>query len=208
MSLPTMNAALRTDTGKGFNRRLRAAGRVPAVVYGNGKEPTAVSIEPKLVAKLLNGEFGRNTVMNVVIEGQSEPRLCIFKDYQVHPWKRTLVHVDLWEISPDKRLVLEVPFGRTGLHVTEKLGGRVEIIRRTIKVSCLPDKVPAIIEYDVSQEAEDSTGIRVSQLTMPDGLIALYKSDYAVLRIRPPKAEIAAAEAEEGEEAAPAGAEE
>ncbi len=198
MARPTMDAALRKETGKGYNRRLRAAGKVPAVIYGNGKASTAVSVNPKEVVSYLNGEFGRNTILNVNVEGETEPRLCIFKDHQVHPWKRTLLHLDLWEIDPDKPLVLQVPFGRTGYHESEKLGGRVEIVRRTLKVSCLPADLPPIIEYDVSQEDAESVGVRISQLTMPDGLTALYKTDFAVLRIRPPKM----AEEEELEEGA------
>lgn len=201
MALATLQASTRAGIGKGHNRRLRAAGKVPAVVYGAAKEPTAVSVDPKQVVAVLNGSHGKNTLLDLVIEGEDAPRLVLIKDYQVQPWKRTLIHVDFWEVIPDSLLILDVPFRRIGKAAVEKLGGRVQIIRRTIKVRCKPAHIPAAIEVDVTGLPAAIASFPISQIPMPEGVEALYKIDYNVMRIKLQSKADAAAEAAEAAEA-------
>lgn len=184
MERPTLNVSVRENTGKGYNRRLRATGEIPGVLYGQGKTPVSFSVGPKPLVAMLNGDFGKNTVMSVIIEGDSTPRTAIIKDFQVHSWKRTLMHIDLWEISEDTSLSIEVPFKKLGVSLVEESGQYVRITRSTIKVRCTAANIPTAIEFDMTQLAEDAVGLRISLVPMPEGVEALYNHDYNLLRFK------------------------
>lgn len=199
-----LNVTVRRDTGKGPNRRLRAAGLVPAVVYSRGKDPVSVIAQPKEVVAHLNGEFGRNGAINLQIEGEKSPRLAIIKEYTVHPWQRSLEHIDFWEITPDTILTLTVPFAGVGKTETEKQGGRVRYTRDDVMVRCKPDDVPAKITYDLSSLPFGPHNITISQIPLPKGVTAHFKNDYSLIQVQLPKV-VTDEEAKEGEEgAAPA----
>lgn len=201
MSRPTIDATRREGIGKGPNRRLRAAGQVPGVIYGNGIEPTPLALEPRQVVSVLDGPLGRNSVVDLSVDGAT--RMAIVKDYQVHPWKRKLLHVDLMEITDKTPLTLTVPFKRTGLAPAEKLGARVEIHRDYVTVRCIASTIPAAVEYDMALIEGDYAEVSISEVPMPEGVEALYRKDYKLLRLRIPSAaelaaELAAEEAEAG----------
>ena len=204
MARATLNADSRTETGKGVSRRLRSAGRVPSVLYGKGTDPKTLSVAPKDVLKILEGEHGRNTPIDLQVEGEKGTHLTIIKELQVHPWKRTLKHVDFWEISEDGQIAVAVPLRRVGRSELEKLGGRVQMVRRTMKVRCKPADIPATIDFDMTQLPENNL-VMASQMNMPEGVTPLYRNDFKVLHVKVPKtvknAEEDAAEAEEGDNA-------
>jgi len=199
MERPTLNVSVRENTGKGFNRRLRAEGEIPGVLYGQGKTPVSFSVGPKPIVAMLNGDFAKNTVMNVAIEGESTPRTAIIKDYQVHAWKRTLVHIDLWEINEDTKLSIEIPFKKIGVSAVEESGQNVRITRSTIKVRCTAANIPMAIEYDMTTLPADAVGLRISSVPMPEGVEALFKHDYNLLRFKKAR-DAAELDEEEGEE--------
>jgi large subunit ribosomal protein L25 len=209
MERPTLNVSLRENTGKGFNRRLRAAGEIPGVLYGQGKTPVSFSVGPKPIVAMLNGDFGKNTVMNVAIEGESTPRTAIIKDYQVHSWKRTMVHIDLWEITEDTSLSIEVPFKKIGVSAVEESGQNVRITRSNVKIRCTAANIPMAVEFDMTSLPADAVGLRISAVPMPEGVEALYNHDYNLLRFKVARdAEELEDEEGEGEEAAEAAPEE
>ncbi|MEC9072565.1 MAG: 50S ribosomal protein L25, partial [Myxococcota bacterium] len=194
MERPVVNAEVRTETGKGANRRLRAAGRFPAVVYGTGTEPVSITLEPSKMADLLNGAYGRNTVMDLQIEGEDSPRLVIVKDLQLHAIRRTLVHMDLWQIAEDKPLNLRVPFRRIGMSAAEKLGAVVHQSRAVVHIRCLPADIPPGIEFDMTTLTGEFPSVNISEVPMPDGVEATYKQDYSMLRLSAARAMVAAEE--------------
>ncbi len=189
MARMTLNASARTATGKGANRQLRRDGKVPAVIYGSGKEATSLAVDPKQVLTVLHGPLGRNTPIDLHVEGDEGGRLAIIKDYQVHPTKRRLLHVDLWEVDADKELELDVPFRKVGRAAAEQRGAKVRQVRFDVRVRCTADNVPAAIEYDMSQVEGDLAAISISEVTMPEGVTAVYKDDYSVLQLKIPRAE-------------------
>jgi large subunit ribosomal protein L25 len=178
----------RSETGKGPNRRLRAEGRVPAVVYGKGIETVLVSVLPRPVVDALNGEYGRNTVFDLQVEDGGPSHTVIMRDFQLHPWRRTLEHIDFWAIGDGTELVLDVPLRREGRAALESIGGKVRQTRATVKIRCLPANIPAAIPVDMTRLTMDSVGLKVSELKMPEGVEALYKSDYKIIDVRVPKA--------------------
>ena len=189
MSRPTLNASLRTATGKGAARKLRSQGLVPAVIYGGGKPATNLSIHPKALVGLLNAPKGRYQAIEIQVEGESTPRLALVKDYLVHPFKRTLRHVDFQQVTEDQRVTMKVPLVRDGVAPLEKAGGKVRFTHKVIKISCTVANLPSEIAYDLNGVTEESKirPPRVSDIPMPDGVQAIYKDDYSFIQVKLPK---------------------
>lgn len=177
----------RTATGNGPNRRLRQGGVVPAVVYTKGKAPVPVSADPKAIVAHLHGPLGRNGAIDLQIEGEATPRLAIVQEYTVHPWKRSLEHVDFWEITPDTVLTITVPFSGEGRSESEKQGGRVRFTRDDIVVRCKPADVPARVTFDMTSLPAGDHNLTISKIPMPKGVTAYYKHDYSLIQVHLPK---------------------
>ncbi len=192
MTRPTLNVSLRAETGNGPNRRLRAAGTVPAVVYTKGKTPVSIQADPKAVAAVLNGPYGRNGAVTLQVEGEAAPRLAIIQDYSVHPWKRSLEHIDFWEISEDSVLTITVPFAGEGKSEAEKQGGRVRFTRDDMVVRCKAVDVPKKITFDMAALSAADHNITVSKIPLPAGVTAHFKHDYSMIQVFMPKATAAA----------------
>ncbi len=184
---PSLAASLRSDLGKGPNRRLRASGGVPAIVYSKGKEAVKVSVSPKDVVLLLQGPLARNTVMNLTIEGESTPRLAYMREYQVHPVKRTLEHIDFLEINADTELTVTVPFAGEGRSESEKQGGKVRFTRDYIQVRAKPAAIPAKVAFDMTSLPAGDHNITISKIPMPEGVSPVFKHDFSLIQISVPK---------------------
>lgn len=149
--MPTVIAAqLRTPGGKNVNRRIRKAGKIPAVIYGPGKPPVVVSVDPNDVKTILYSESGRNTIFTISVDG-SEQSNAMVKDYQRDPVQGHLLHTDFLEIAMDRLLVLTVNVEIVGEAEGVKLdGGIMDIVTHSIEVECLPSDIPESIKVDVS----------------------------------------------------------
>lgn len=146
----TIAAEPRATRGKNEARRLRVAMRIPAVVYGTGKDPVAVSVSPKEVNKILFSSSGVNTIFNVDIPGVENTPVMVV-DWQHDPIKNTLLHVDMKRIDLSKRLNVKVPVHTTGDPIgVKQQGGLYEIITREIEIECLPDEIPEHFEVNVA----------------------------------------------------------
>ena len=198
MSTIALPAKARPETGKGSNRRLRAAGEVPAVVYGVGaSEQINVSVKPIDIVRVLKGDMGVNTVLQLEVDGAAGPKVLI-KDYQLHPVRRTLLHVDLLAVADDKPVRVNVPVDYQGLSPLEKLGAKRRVLSRTVSVSCLPLDIPQSIPYSMTG-IERPVVVYASELELPSNVTPAYKRDFAVISVR---AKGAGKEALEEEEAA------
>lgn len=187
MQRASLEASRREEHGKGPNRRLRARGLIPAVVYGRGREARSLSITPGEVASILNGAYGKNTVVDLRIEDEDEPRMTLIKHYQLHSWKRMLQHVDFWEIHPEQVLTLEVPLVQIGDSPARRAGGRIHQVRDSLWIRCLPRDIPAGIEFDMSQVPAETHNIMVSQVSTPEGVEPIYRHDFNVMRVKMPR---------------------
>jgi len=149
--MPTVIAAqLRTPGGKNVNRRIRKAGKIPAVIYGPGKPPVVVSVDPNDVKTILYSESGRNTIFTISVDG-SEQSNAMVKDYQRDPVQGHLLHTDFLEIAMDRLLALTVNVEIVGEAEGVKLdGGIMDIVTHSIEVECLPSDIPESIKVDVS----------------------------------------------------------
>ena len=145
--------AARTRTGK-FNknaaRRVRVAGKIPAILYGAGHESIAIEVDPKQILRILHSESGHNTIFDVAIEGQSATKAMIV-DWQYEPIKDTLLHIDLKRIALDKLMRVRVPVRLLGTAVGVKAqGGILDQVLREVEIECLPADIPQHIDVDVS----------------------------------------------------------
>jgi len=201
--MPTVIAAqLRTPGGKNVNRRIRKAGKIPAVIYGPGKPPVVVSVDPIDVKTILYSETGRNTIFTISVDG-SEQSNAMVKAYQRDPVQGHLIHTDFLEIAMDRLLSLTVNVEIVGEAEGVKLdGGIMDIVTHSIEVECLPSDIPESIKVDVSH-LKINDYIRVKNIQADAKVRILSDPEIVVVTIVPPlKEEVpveAAAEAVEPE---------
>lgn len=148
----TINASSREGVGKGFARRLRAQGMIPAAVYGEGGEASAVAINAKELAGILRSGSGQNTIFKLALpQSDGEPANVIIKDYQVDPIKGRLLHADLLRLSMTTLTRVDVSIETLGEPAGVKSdGGILEVQLREIEVECLPGDIPQHLQVDVS----------------------------------------------------------
>jgi len=187
MARTSVTVSPRSEAGKGVSHRLRAEGMIPAVVYGKGRQPIAVVADPKQLSAVLNGSLGKNTPIELSIEGEAGSHLAIIKDYQVHAVKRRLTHVDFWQVEADQKLVMTVPFRRAGRSLAEKQGGKIRITRDDINVACVADLAPAVVEYDMATLKAADANIHISEVPLPEGVEAVFKHDYSLVQVSMPR---------------------
>ncbi|NUN15126.1 MAG: 50S ribosomal protein L25 [Myxococcales bacterium] len=181
METMKLEATARTDIGSAKSRRLRVAGTVPAVVYGYRAETKHISVVPKAVIAVLGTRRGTNQLVELQIDGKPGPR-CIIREVQVHPVRRTLLHVDFCEVSESRPVTINVPIEIIGRSIAEKAGGKRQQIIRNLNIRCLPQHIPDAITYDVNSIATATT-VHISDLIMPEGVTALYRQNYPVVTI-------------------------
>ncbi len=212
----TLTVETRTTKGKNEARRLRAAGKVPAVLYGTGKNQDLV-LDPRAVTSALLSETGKTSIFSLK-GGGMEGRKVLFKDWQVDPLSRRLVHVDLYEIDPKKKLLVTVKLNFVGKAIGVADGGVLNMVERELEVRCFPDKIPAHIDVDVSS-LKIGASIHLADITLPEGVEASSHRNNTLVTVVPPtkeeeaapvltqaaEPEVLTAKAKEGEEgAAPA----
>ncbi|MCP5110576.1 MAG: 50S ribosomal protein L25 [bacterium] len=165
----TIVAEPRAERGKNEARRLRAGGRIPAVVYGAGKDATAVSVDPKEIDKILYSSTGHNTIFNVEVDGlDTSPAMIV--DWQHDPVKDNLLHIDLERIDLTRKLTAKVPVHLEGEAVGVKTqGGLMEVITREIEIECLPGDIPEHFTVDVS-ELMIGDNLRASVVSIGEGI--------------------------------------
>jgi large subunit ribosomal protein L25 len=184
--MPTViEAQIRIPGGKNANRRIRKSGRIPAVIYGPGKQPVVVSVNPGEVKTILHSETGRNTIFSVSVDG-SEQNNAMVKDYQLDPVHGDLIHADFLEIAMDRLLELTVNIEVVGEAEGVKLGGGImDIVTRSIEVECLPSDIPESIKVDVSA-LKINDYIRVKNIQTDAKVKILTDPEIVVVTIVPP----------------------
>ncbi len=181
----------RTETGKNANRRLRAQGLIPGVVYGSAEGgATHVSVSPKDLGAILRSASGENTLFDLDLQGTR--RKVILKDYHIEPLHNRLLHADFYEVALDRKLTLAVHVEVHGVPVGVKTeGGLLDFVTRELEIECLPADIPEKIGVDVS-DLHLGKHLRVSDLQVPAGVTILTDPDVVVVHVVAPRAEVAA----------------
>jgi large subunit ribosomal protein L25 len=196
-----LEAQPRTPGTKNDARRVRRQGKVPAVVYGAGKQARAVSVDPRQVSRILHSETGHNTVFDLAVDGERTKAMIV--DWQYEPIKGALLHIDLKRIAMDQKLKVNVPIELVGEPAgVKQQGGILEQIAREVEVECLPGDIPNQIELNVGDLVFGMV-LRVADLPKNDKVKFLSDPDQPVAHIISIKEEeVATPEAVAGEAAA------
>jgi large subunit ribosomal protein L25 len=183
---------------KNAARRVRAAGKIPAVLYGPGQIPVAVELDPKQINRILFSDTGHNTIFDVAVPGQATAKAMIV-DWQREPITDKLIHIDLKRIALDKMLRVNVRVKLLGTPVGVKTeGGVLDQVLREVEVECLPADIPNHIDVDVSELGMHQV-LRVSGLPHSDKIKYLTPEDATVAHVVHIREEVVAApEAAEG----------
>jgi large subunit ribosomal protein L25 len=191
----------RERLGSADARRLRREGFIPGVLYGNGKQPHAISIPERDLRRVLTGSSGLHAILDVVLEGQSTTHASILKDFQQDPIRGHISHVDLQEVRLDQPIQAAVTVQLVGEPEGVKEGGVLSQVQREINVEALPMEIPDHIDLDVTGMAIGDT-LRLADLRAQDGIKYLDDPEETVLATvtLPTKVEEPEPEAEELEE--------
>ncbi len=177
---------------KNAARRVRVAGKIPAVLYGAGHEPVAIEVDPKQISRILYSETGHNSIFDVNVTGKETAKAMIV-DWQIEPIKDLLIHIDLKRIALDKTLTVSVPVKLTGVPAGVKLGGGIlDQMLREVEIECLPADIPNHIDVDVSS-LELHAILRIKDLPHSDKYTFLAEEETAIAHVISIKEEAAPA---------------
>lgn len=165
----------RTLQGTGASRRLRGSGRVPAVIYGANRPAAPVELDQNALLRHLKLEAFHASILDMTVEGARER--VLLRDFQMHPWKPMVLHVDFQRIDPNKKIHMRVPLHFMNQEIAEGVktgGGVVSHVMNEIEIQCLPDHLPAYIEVDLKGLNLDDI-VHVNELVMPEGVEPITK---------------------------------
>jgi large subunit ribosomal protein L25 len=197
MATKNTEAVVATPREGKFNknaaRRVRVEGKIPAVVYGAGKETVAVAVDPKVITRILHSDSGHNTIFDLSVEGSDAVKAMIV-DWQHEPIKGKLLHIDLKRIAMDKAMRVSVPIQLIGIPVgVRSQGGILEHVLREVEIECLPGDIPSHLDVDVSN-MELHGLIHVSDLPHSGSIKFLGDENATVAHVTVIKEEVVAVE--------------
>ncbi len=181
----------RQDQGKGASRRLRRAGKVPAILYGAHRDPRPLALDHTALVHQTQNESFFSSILTITVGEKSQP--CIVKDLQRHPYKSQILHVDLQRVLEDEKIRVTVPIHFVGEKTAPgvKQGGLVSHILSELEISCLPKDLPEYLDADMSGVELDGI-LYVSDLKIPEGVEVMGGEEVmeqAVANIHRPRAE-------------------
>jgi large subunit ribosomal protein L25 len=195
MQAVELKAELREGRGKELARRLRNAGKIPAVFYGPKRPTMPIQIDAKEFLLKVASLEGSHLIRLQSNSADLQDKIALVKDMQLHPVSGDVLHTDLYEVDMTARLTVPVPLHFVGKAEGVVLGGILQPVRREIEVECLPTDIPEYIEIDVTA-LNIHDAVHVSEITLPEGVAAVYETDFAVVTVLPPTVEAAPAAAE------------
>jgi large subunit ribosomal protein L25 len=165
-----LHAEPRQNVGKGASRRLRRQGRLPAVLYGGGKDPEILVFEHDKILHKMDNEAFYSQILEIKIGSRTER--AVLRDLQRHPFKPALLHLDLQRVTADEKVRVHVPLhflNQETARGVKQQGGTISHLKIEIEVACLPADLPEFIEVDLA-ELEIGESIHLSQLKLPEGV--------------------------------------
>jgi len=185
-----LEAQTREPGSKNHAKRVRRDGKIPAVVYGAGKDSRPITVDPRVVTRILNSETGHNTIFDLALDGEKTKAMIV--DWQYEPIKGRLLHIDVKRIALDKVLRVSVPIELTGEAAGVKQeGGILEQMLREVEIECLPTDIPSHIDVDVSHLTFGKV-LRVSDLPHLEKIKFLTDENQPVAHVTSVKEEVVA----------------
>ena len=194
MQQTQMKIETRSSTGKGISRKLRAAGRIPGIVYGRGMEPVAISLEPKALNAAIAGEGGLNNLITLEGGGELDKVVVIVAEIQRDAIKRTPEHVDLHRVNMNEKVRVNVPVSLVGTAAGVKEGSLLDFAHHSLHIECLPGQIPEHIEINIA-DLKIGHAIHVNEISFPAGVKCVDNPKTPVVGVLGKAKEEAAAEA-------------
>jgi large subunit ribosomal protein L25 len=170
-----------TETGKGVARKLRATGKIPAVIYGPNCEARPLAVDPTALQGIFKLTKNRNTVVQLDVPGEGTVP-CLVREAQRHPLSRDLLHVDFYRVDHGHPVQVKVPVRPVGKAAGAALGGRLRMIRRELWVRCDFERIPATLDLDVTP-MNIGDMLPVSAFQPPEGVEIIYDNDFNVVTL-------------------------
>jgi large subunit ribosomal protein L25 len=198
-SLP-LNAFPRTLNRRGGAKKLRASGRIPAVIYGRQNQPQSLEVDAEEMEELMHGAASENVLVDLAVKDDSRPkRLALVQEVQHHPLNGDVLHVDFHEVLESEKVTIQVPVETTGEAVGVKTGGGVlEHVLFKLKVRALPKNLPEQIIIDVTH-LELGRAVHIGEVKAPEGVEILGDKNIPVVAVAVPRAEEEVAAPADGE---------
>jgi len=186
-------------TGSSDSRRLRAAGKIPAVVYGHGMDPMSVSVDRRELRQALSGGAGMNTILDLTVDGAVYP--SIIKDIQRHPVRRSVQHIDFIQVNLNEEIVVSIPVHLEGeAKDVSQHNGLVDLAMNELEVRTTPRNIPDGVTIDITDMTMDSV-IRIEDIPLPSGVVAEADPEAPVVTVLTMRTPVLDAEEAEREEA-------
>jgi large subunit ribosomal protein L25 len=186
----SLAANARTTTGKGAARQARFRGKVPAVIYGHGRDTQSLEVEAKALEKALTGVEPASTIIELSVDGKTTKTLI--REIQRHPIRPDIIHVDFYEIHAQERVKLKVPVHLVGNpDGVRNAGGVLDQVTREVEIEVLPENIPDRVELDVTA-LKIGDSLHVRELNIPNATI-LTLAELTIATVVPPRAEEVAA---------------
>ncbi len=184
----TIDAELREETGKSVTRRLRRAGKVPAIIYGGDKPDFPIILDDVAMRKPLENDAFYTSLISVKVKGKRGAETVLLKDAQWHPVRDVVMHLDFYRVSASDIVQVEVPIHPINAEKCPGMvqGGQMDLVRHVLEVSCKADAIPDAIEFDCSALELGDT-IHVEDLTLPEGVEAPHEVNFTILNLAAPK---------------------
>lgn len=193
----TLKAEKRSESGKGAARKLRAAGRVPAVVYGRDVETVEISVDATEAEHLFHSISVENTIVDLDLEGEGDPVPTLVREIQVHPFRPDLLHVDFFRIQAGVKVEVDIPIHLNGVPEGVKhSGGILQQVIHELPVRVLPSKIPSSIEVDVTG-LDMGDAIHVGELHLDEDVVPMVEPDQTIASVVAPRALVVEEEEEE-----------
>jgi large subunit ribosomal protein L25 len=187
MATATLSARPRQETGKGVARKLRAAGEVPGIIYGSGRDPQPLTINSRDFERLAERVRITSTVIELAVDGRTARTLV--RELQRDPIKRTVIHVDFQELVAGEKVTVSVPLRFVGTPEGVKTGGGIlEETMHQIEVSCDPSNIPDHVDVDVTALTIGHS-LHIGDLKLPEGVEVMDDPEQTIAVVSAPKAE-------------------
>ena len=197
-----LKASVRKTVGNNPAKALRREGKLPAVLYGPGKQPLLLSVDTHELELVVKGVSSAQLLLQLIIENDKHAkRRAMIKELQRHPLSREPLHVDFYEVSMDRKISVKIPVVTTGTSQGVAMGGMLQIIRHELEVECLPNQIPEKIEIDIT-DLDIGDSVHVQEIPLAGEVEFPTDVNFTVLTVlSPTKEEEEVVETdEEGEE--------
>ncbi|MEA2690646.1 MAG: large subunit ribosomal protein [Acidobacteriota bacterium] len=189
MSELSIDVEKRTETGTNANRRLRQSGKIPAVVYGGGKDTVPIQLDRKTLLDMMKSGQNENAIFLLKLADSGQERHAMIHDMQINPLTRQVIHIDFQRIVMDQKVRIQVPVELVGTAFGVKTeGGMIDFVHREVALECLPGDIPQHIELDVT-DLHVGQHVEAKDLKLPAGVTLAEEPDRVIVALSHTKAE-------------------